>query len=108
MRELKTKIWEWQVSPLNQWDDTLDIYEYPCTKKELKECIQWIKEAIEEGFETPKDDDDESTIVGYRLELYLCDGYSQDFAEVNIKTMSLPERMDFGSTIPKYIRKQLN
>lgn len=87
------KVWEWTVREnVDEWGDADNIAFFDV--RDLTQAIKYMSS-------------------GDELQLYLreLDRYDDivdtDYANVNLKSMSLPDYMDGGSTIPKYIRKQL-
>ena len=87
------KNWEWTIREnVDEWGDAENLDFFPIN--ELDRALRALRS-------------------GDELQLYLreLDRYGDlleaDYATVDLETMTLPEWMDGGSTIPKYIRKQL-
>tara|TARA_Y100000004_G_C8651697_1_gene301438 strand:- start:165 stop:446 length:282 start_codon:yes stop_codon:yes gene_type:complete len=87
------KIWEWTVREnVDEWGDADNIAFFDA--KELAQAIQYMRSG------------DELLLYLRELDRY-DDIVDTDYADVDLETMTLPDYMDGGSTIPKYIRKQL-
>ena len=87
------KNWEWTIREnVDEWGDAENIDFFAIN--ELDRAL----EALRSG--------DELQLYLRELDRY-GDLLEADYATVDLETMTLPDYMDGGSTIPKYIRKQL-
>ncbi len=87
------KSWEWTVREnVDEWGDADNIEFFEV--KELAQAIQYMSSGDE--------------LQLYLREIDRCgDLIEADYATVDLKTMTLPEWMEEGSRIPKYIRNLL-
>ena len=93
------KNWEWTIRHLDKDGDCMDIHFYDATKSELKRALKYMNNfdldcELQLTIYLRYLDSDEMVI-------------DTDYATVDLNTMTLPNEMDGGSSIPKYIRKQL-
>tara|TARA_R110002110_G_C13426562_1_gene714935 strand:- start:1817 stop:2095 length:279 start_codon:yes stop_codon:yes gene_type:complete len=87
------KNWEWTIREnVDEWGDCDNLLFF-----DIDELYQAL-EAMRSG--------DELQLYLRELDRY-DDLLEADYATVDLETMTLPEWMDGGSTIPKYIRRKL-
>ena len=87
------KKWEWVIREnVDEWGDADNLVFFDI--KQLSQALEYMSS-------------------GDELQLYLRwlddndDLLEADYVNVDLDTMKLPNEMDGGSSIPKYIRKQL-
>ena len=90
---MSKKTWEWTVREnVDEWGDADNLVFFDI--KQLSQALEYMSS-------------------GDELQLYLRwlddndDLLEADYANVDLNTMTLPNEMDGGSSIPKYIRKQI-